>query len=159
MCKIIRIYYECEGGIEKSILRIKDWHHGACRVMTNTDLEWRTFLSHPHTNNGFFFCSPLNTSFYIGKTKKTSRKSWIHWDTTWWHHFNITMTSQKQRKSRSGVREKNFYPRLKEWHFLSPNLLCKNHSYWALHRSAKYLEFHYWWILPSIDFWKVGYIC
>ena len=25
--EIIRIYRECEGGIEKSILRIFDWHH------------------------------------------------------------------------------------------------------------------------------------
>ena len=30
----IRIYHECEAGIEKSILRITDWHHKACRVMT-----------------------------------------------------------------------------------------------------------------------------
>ena len=31
------------------------WHHEACRVMTNRDLEGRIFLSYPHTNNGFFF--------------------------------------------------------------------------------------------------------
>ena len=30
----------------------------------------RDFQSHPHTNNGFFFGSPQNTSFYIGKTLK-----------------------------------------------------------------------------------------
>ena len=42
-------------GIENSDLRITDWHHEACRVMTNGDREGRIFLSHPHTNNGFFF--------------------------------------------------------------------------------------------------------
>ena len=25
--KIIRIHHECEGGIEKSVPRIIDWHH------------------------------------------------------------------------------------------------------------------------------------
>ena len=34
---IIRICHECESGIEKSVLRITDWHHEACRVMTNGD--------------------------------------------------------------------------------------------------------------------------
>ena len=64
----IRIHHEYEGGIEKSVLRITDWHQEACRVMTNGDHKGQIFLSHPHTNNGFFSCSPLNTSFYIGKT-------------------------------------------------------------------------------------------
>ena len=52
---IIRIYHYCEGGIEKPVLRITDWHHEACRVMTNSDLKGQVFLSHSHTNNGFFF--------------------------------------------------------------------------------------------------------
>ena len=26
-CENIRSHHECEGGIEKSILRITDWHH------------------------------------------------------------------------------------------------------------------------------------
>ena len=51
----IRIHHKCEGGIEKSVLRITDWHHEACRVMTIGDNEWWIFLSHAHTNNGFFF--------------------------------------------------------------------------------------------------------
>ena len=42
---------------------ITDWHHEACRAMTNGDLEGHILLSHPHTNCG----SQLNTSFYIGK--------------------------------------------------------------------------------------------
>ena len=53
--KNIRIYHECEGRKEKSVLRITIWHREACRVMTNGDLEGSIFLSYPHTNNGFFF--------------------------------------------------------------------------------------------------------
>ena len=53
--EIIRIHHECEGGIEKSVPRITIWHHEACRVMTNGDPEGRIFITHPHTNNGFFF--------------------------------------------------------------------------------------------------------
>ena len=45
----------CEGEREKSVPRITDWHHEACRVMTNGDREGQIFLSHPHTNNGFLF--------------------------------------------------------------------------------------------------------
>ena len=59
----IRIYYEYEGKIEKSVQRITVWHHEACRVMTNGDLEGQIFLSYPHKNNGFFFL--LTTVFYI----------------------------------------------------------------------------------------------
>ena len=61
----IRIYHECEGGIEKSVPRITDWHHEACRVMTIGDHEGWIFLSHPHMNNGLFSCPPLNITFYI----------------------------------------------------------------------------------------------
>ena len=49
MGKIIRIYHECKGRIEKSILGITVWHHEACWVMTNGDFEGRIFLSNPHT--------------------------------------------------------------------------------------------------------------
>ena len=54
----IRIYHECEGRIEKSVL----WHYEVCRVMTSGDPEGRIFLSYPHTNNGFFF---LLTTVYL----------------------------------------------------------------------------------------------
>ena len=36
-------------------------------MMTNGNREGRIFLSHPHTNNGLFSCSPLSTAFYIEK--------------------------------------------------------------------------------------------
>ena len=52
---IIRIYHEYEGGIEKSVLRITDWPHEPCQVMTICDREEQIFLSHPKTNNGFIF--------------------------------------------------------------------------------------------------------
>ena len=58
----IRIYHECEGKIEKSVLRIAVWHHEACRVMANDDPEGQIFLSYPHTNNRFFF---LLTTVFI----------------------------------------------------------------------------------------------
>ena len=51
----VSIYHECEGGIEKSVLRITDWHHKACRVITIGDHKGRIFLSHPHTHDGYFF--------------------------------------------------------------------------------------------------------
>ena len=63
--KIIRIYHECAGRIEKSVPRIVVWHHSACRVMTNGDPEGRIFLSYRHTNNGLFFL--LTTVFFILK--------------------------------------------------------------------------------------------
>ena len=39
--RIIRIYHECEGRIEKSVPRIAVWHRETCRVMTNGDTEGR----------------------------------------------------------------------------------------------------------------------
>ena len=41
----IRIYHECESGLEKSVPRIAIWHHQACQVMTTGDTEGRIFLS------------------------------------------------------------------------------------------------------------------
>ena len=58
---IIRLYYECEGRIGKSVPVIAVLHHEACPVMINGDPEARVFLYYPHTNNGFFFL--LTTGF------------------------------------------------------------------------------------------------
>ena len=66
--KNIRICHECEGGIEKSVPRVTNWHHQACRVMTNRDHEGRICLSHPHTNNGFFFLLTTKYHIYFRKT-------------------------------------------------------------------------------------------
>ena len=53
---IIRIYHECEGGIDKKVqtITVPIGIHEACRVITNVDREGRSFPSHPHTNNGVF---------------------------------------------------------------------------------------------------------
>ena len=69
LAETIRIYQECEGGIEKSIQRITFRHHEACRVMTNRDLEGQIFRYHPHMNNGLFFLLTLNTAFHIIKKR------------------------------------------------------------------------------------------
>ena len=41
----IRNYQECEGGVEKFVPRITDWHHVACRVMTNKKVTRNGFIS------------------------------------------------------------------------------------------------------------------
>ena len=64
--KNIRIYYECEGSIEKSVPRVAVCHHEACRVMTNGDAEGQIFISYPQANNGFF---SLLTTVFLFKNK------------------------------------------------------------------------------------------
>ena len=52
----------------------------------------RNFLSHPHTNSGFFFL--LTTKYrilYLVNMKKASKKSWNRWNATWWRHFFFTL--------------------------------------------------------------------
>ena len=80
--EIIRIYHECERGIEISVSRITDWHQEACRAITNADHMGWIFRFHPHTNYGFFFLL-TNTLFYIGNREKASIKSLICCDATY----------------------------------------------------------------------------
>ena len=81
------------GWDRKSVPRITDWHLEACRVMTNGDREGQFLYALLIRITDYFSCSPLNTSFYIGTTrKKTSWKPWKRSDATWWSSFNITMT-------------------------------------------------------------------
>ena len=61
--QIIRIYHECDGGIEKPVPRITVWNHKACQEMTKGKVEGRIFLSHPHTQDRYISCSPLNITF------------------------------------------------------------------------------------------------
>ena len=63
----IRIFHECEGGIEKSMPRITVRHHKAC------NREGLIFLSHLHMNNGFFFL--LTIKYLILCLKKAPRRS------------------------------------------------------------------------------------
>ena len=60
---ISRMYYECEGGIEKFVPTIIERHCEACRVMTNGDQERQIFLYHPQTNNGVFFLLTVKYCF------------------------------------------------------------------------------------------------
>ena len=74
--KITIIHHECEGGIEKSVPRITNWHQEACLVMTKGDHKGLLFLSHPHKNNGFFFLLITKYSILYWKNmRKASRKS------------------------------------------------------------------------------------
>ena len=66
----LRIRHECEGGIGKSVPRITDWHHEACRVMTNGDCKGQILLSHPHTNNRFFFFHTAKNLFFVLENMK-----------------------------------------------------------------------------------------
>ena len=58
-CMIISIFHGCMVWIEKSVTRVTDRHHEACRVMPNSDPEWQIFLSTPYTHDRYFF---LHTS-------------------------------------------------------------------------------------------------
>ena len=53
-----RFYFSPDGcmvWIEKSVTRVTDRHHEACRVMPNSDPEWQIFLSTPYTHDRYFF--------------------------------------------------------------------------------------------------------
>ena len=71
---IIRIHHECEDGIVESVPRITDWHHEACRVMTNGDIEGRIFYPIFTQIMDYFSCLQLNTSFCIEKHEKGFQK-------------------------------------------------------------------------------------
>ena len=84
---VIRIYHECEGGIENpSQLGITLWHHECWQKVISRDMFFYPNLT-PIMDS--FSCSPLNTAFFIC-LKKASRNSWIHLDATW--HDDITLT-------------------------------------------------------------------
>ena len=90
----IRIYHEFEGGIEKYIPRMTAWHHKACRVIANSDREWRISLSHPHTSNGFFFLLTTKYLIYIRKHEKGLQKILNNWDATYIWDGDVILTLQ-----------------------------------------------------------------
>ena len=80
----MRIYHKCEGRIEKSVPRITNWHHEACRFFYPTlTLIMDTFS-----------CSPLNTSFILEKCGKDFQKILNTLRCDMVTSFNITMTSR-----------------------------------------------------------------
>ena len=52
---IIRIYYECEGGIEQSVPRDNSLSSLGKPRDAKRRSSGQIFLSNPHTNNGFLF--------------------------------------------------------------------------------------------------------
>ena len=56
-----------ESKIKQSILRITNWHHQACRLITNDDREGQVFLSLPQTNNEFLFLHTFKHGNFIIK--------------------------------------------------------------------------------------------
>ena len=71
---IIRIYQECEKGIEKSVPRMTAWHQEACLVMTNGDPEGQIFLSALLTNDGFQFLAHLSIFHFYFEVKKVNKQ-------------------------------------------------------------------------------------
>ena len=70
--KNIIIHHDCEGGIEKSVPRITDWHHEARpiddkRCSRGTDF---LFASSHEFYTRFFFLPLLNPHFIIEKHEK-----------------------------------------------------------------------------------------
>ena len=51
----ISIFHGCMVWIEKSVTKVTDRHHEACRVMPNSDPERQIFLSTPYTHDRYFF--------------------------------------------------------------------------------------------------------
>ena len=54
-CDKISIFHGCMVWIEKSVTRVNDRYHEACRVMPNSDPEWQIFVSTPYTHDRYFF--------------------------------------------------------------------------------------------------------
>ena len=83
-CKIIRIYHEYEGGIEKSVPSITVWHQEACWVMSK-DKQWFQgtdwFI---YTNNKLFF---LLTIEIYSKMNCQKFLNMLRCNITWWRHW------------------------------------------------------------------------
>ena len=63
-------------------------------MMTNGDHEGQIFLSHPHTNNGFFFLLTIKYHIILEKYEKDFQKilNRLRWDNmTSLKHFNDAM--------------------------------------------------------------------
>ena len=100
----------------KSILKITNYHHQACQMMTNCDREGRIFLSHPQTNNGLVFL--VTTKYFILYWKKKTFKSLpenpeLSWNATWCCPFNITMALLIDVRPRCGC---SFFILLMGWY-------------------------------------------
>ena len=52
---MISIFHGCMVWIETYDMRVTERHHEACRVMLNSEPEWRIFLSTPYSHDRSFF--------------------------------------------------------------------------------------------------------
>ena len=62
----IKIYHECEGGVEKSFPKITDWHHEAynCLVLAKkVILRDEFFYPILKQTMNYFSCSQFNSAF------------------------------------------------------------------------------------------------
>ena len=66
----IRIYHECEGGVEKSVLRSTIWHRKESLAMPKGAPQVGLFYPTLTQVMDSFSCSPLNTAFKIFKIFK-----------------------------------------------------------------------------------------
>ena len=93
----IRIYHECEDGIEKSVQKITHWHHEICLVMINGDREGRIFLSQSHTKRGLFFL--LTTWYliwYLKNMKKVRKETKIRYQVS---HLTQDTTQRSEKNT------------------------------------------------------------
>ena len=67
--EVIRIYHECEGGIEKSVPSIFVWHQEACQVMTNGDHKRWIILSNLQLNKELIFLLSFKCHIFIFKKR------------------------------------------------------------------------------------------
>ena len=110
--KTISIFHGCMVWIEKSVTRVTDWHHEACRVMLNSDPEWQIFLSTPYTHDRYFFlhtfwltkfdfqrriCNKVTLfplrSFYSSLTKSTLQATTVQFFTSMFNLHKVTSYS------------------------------------------------------------------
>ena len=71
---IISIFHECMVWIEKSVTRVTDRHHKACRVMPNSDPRDRFFYPHHTPMLDTFSCIPFDLSHFIFKEELAIKK-------------------------------------------------------------------------------------
>ena len=71
-------------------------------MMTIGDRQGLIFLSYPHMNNGFFSCSPLNTSFILEKLEKKLPENPEYAEI---RHGDVTFTLQLRYGSTCDQRE------------------------------------------------------
>ena len=111
--------------------------------MTNGYREGRTFVSHPHTNNGFFLLLSIKYCIFIFKKGFQKILNTLSYDIIWWRYFNNNndITFLPTCGSLFFIFSTGWY---RVWEVelshmgknsRNPNLVCKNNSilpYWLI---------------------------